>query len=460
MYKEIKLKSENLPDNLKNYEVVEHKIGNQTDIENNNNKFFSIELLKVDIDWYCYTNYGRVDNAEYSGAVGLYGPDNEINMRDFFNKKWKEKSKKYKEISFIKASKGSPKARLKTYGVSESEIPDEKKKKLQESKSVKVTKTVIHPTIKKLVNQWYSESSTAIKNNAAVTITSNGIETPLGVLTFDSLNKGKTILGEIGQALQNKDDKEIRKLTSNFYSFIPTKMGRKMNDNDLISTDIIIQQKLDLIQMMADALDVGGSTYTSDDENKYIELGADIEFLEKTHAEWLRIEKKIKETKGSNHYNTTTKVRNVLKIKMQSDRARYDNCKIDNIDELFHGSRNCNMIGIIKSGLKIAPKEAPRSGLAFGFGIYCANSSSKSINYSLYPFPGVEKSDNCFLFITKNRLGKQMETFYGRGNEADVCIKKGYHSVYAKKGQGLIHDEFIFPTIDQVTITHIVELER
>jgi hypothetical protein len=53
-----------------------------------------------------------------------------------------------------------------------------------------------------------------------------------------------------------------------------------------------------------------------------------------------------------------------------------------------------------------------------------------------------------------------MEVFYGNGNEADICRDKGYDSVYAKKGKGLIHDEYVFPTVEQVCITHIIELER
>lgn len=462
--KEQKLKvgEEGIPTELKNYEVILHKMGNCNDVEENNNKFFSLEAWKCPKAFYVYTNYGRVENVEYCGVAGLYGPfSTQSDMEEFFNKKWKEKSKKYREVTFVKASKGSPKARLKTYGVSEDEIPDDKKKKLIESKVHYGVKIDIHPTIERLVRQWYSETNTAIQNNSAVTITSNGLETSLGILTFGQLVKGKTILGEISEAIKNNDNKEIAKLTSNFYSYIPTVLGRKITTHDYIKTDALIQQKLDLIKLMEDSLDVGGTSYVSTDIiEKYKNLGIEAEVMDKSDAEFIRIVKKVKETKGNTHYSTTDKVLNIVKLTVKADKSNYLSCNISNELELFHGSRNVNCLGILRKGLLIAPPEAPRSGLALGLGLYCAKNSSKSINYSLYPFPGIEKSKNCFLFITNNKCGKQMKVYYGNGREADNCKKQGYDSVHAEAGKGLIYDEFVFPTTEQVTITHIIELER
>jgi hypothetical protein len=106
--KEQKLKvgDSGIPDDLKDYEVIGHKIGNCNDVDQNSNKFFSIEKWKCSKEFYVYTNYGRVENVEYCGVAGLYGPFNDqYEMEAFFNSKWKEKSKKYKEITFIKPSK-------------------------------------------------------------------------------------------------------------------------------------------------------------------------------------------------------------------------------------------------------------------------------------------------------------------------------------------------------------------
>jgi len=464
-WKEVKYPkgSEALSSEFPDYDVVEHKIGNQTDATENANKFFSLEVHKSSNGkWRVYSNYGRVDGNEYTGVVGVYGPSDEQEMRQFFASKFKSKvrpSKGYVEVKFIKASVGSPKARLKTYDILESEVPAEKKVKLTEE-TKKTNKIDIHPTLAPLVEQWYRESSTAITKNSAVTITKHGLSTPLGVLTFSQLNKGKTVLGSLVQAIKDNNTKEIKKLSGEFYTHIPTTLGRKITDADLITTDTVVQQKLDLIQMMNDALDVGGITYTSDLDTKYLELGTKIEYIPKTDAEWKRIEHKIKSTRGSTHYGTTDKVLNVFRLEMSADRNRYNGCTIGNEQELFHGSRNCNLVGILKSGMRIAPPEAPRSGLAFGFGAYFASHSSKSINYSLYPFPGVENSKNCFVFLFNVKLGKQLIKQWGSGDEHEECKKKMFDSTWGKEGNGLQYSEYIIYNVAQCTGCYIVELQR
>ncbi len=468
-WKEIKLLkgSDGISPEFPDYEVVEHKIGNQTDAVDNHNKFFSLELHKCSNGkWRVYSNYGRVDGNDFTGAVGVYGPADEQEMRDFFVSKFKSKvrpSKGYQEIKFVKAKVGSPKSRLISYGVSESEVPEDKKTKLTEEskKDSKTKKSVfIHPLLVPLIEQWYRESSTAITKNSAVTITKHGLETPLGVLTFSQLDRGKQVLGSLVQAIKDDDKKEIKKLTGDFYTHIPTALGRKITDESLITTDAIVQQKLDLIQMMHDALDVGGVTYTSDIDTKYLELGTRIDLIPKTDADWKRIEHKIKSTRGSNHYGTTDKVLNVFKIEMAADRNRYSNCKIGNEQELFHGSRNCNLVGILKGGMKIAPKEAPRSGLAFGRGAYFASESTKSINYSLYPFPGVEHAKNCFVFLFNVKLGKQLVKTWGNGDEHEECQKKMFDSTWGKAGSGLQYSEYIIYDVAQCTGCYLVELQR
>lgn len=457
--KKLKIGDENIPKEYSSYEVIEHKIGNYNDVEENSNKFFSIELWKCNTDWLVYTNYGRVENIEYCGAVGIYGPSDETTMRDFFNKKWKEKSRKYKEISFIKANKGSAKARLKKYGVTEEEIPEEKKKKIVESKTPTILDFKLHDDIKRIVNQLYNESSTAIKNNAAVEITSDGITTPLGILTFKTIDTGRKILGELGEAIKNKDEDEVKKLSSHFYSYIPTKLSRKITKDDYISTDIVVQQKIDLLQMMNDALDIGGNTYVSDINKKYLELGSEFEFLSKTDPEWKRLEEKVIKTRAQNHLHMKVKVKNIYKLIIKNDRVKYDNCKLDNIQEFFHGSRNANLIGILKSGLRIAPKEAPATGYMFDKGIYFADASTKSLNYSLLPFPGVEKSNNCFMFIFDVKLGKIKELENADYN-ASRYIKDSYNSVKGVKGRSLYNNEYITYTESQQTARYLIELER
>lgn len=469
-WKENKFKAgdDALDNDFPDYEVVEHRIGNQTNADANNNKFFSLEIHKCSNGkWRVYSNYGRVSEDEYSGVVGVYGPGTEADARAFFESKFKSKvrpSKGYKEIEFVTAKVGSPAARQKKHTIDDAEVPDSKRKQLDESKK-KGKKSLkplnLHHDISRLVKQWYDENSHAIQQNSAVTITSDGLETPLGVLTFGQINKGRSILTEISEAIEENDDAEVRRLTGAFYSNIPAKLGHKISDADLISTDQIVTQKADLLTMMEDALEVGGASFTSGVEQQYRDLGVDIVRLSKRDAEWQRVADKIRKTKGRNHYGTTTDVVNVFQTTLSADSKRYDGCDIGNEVELFHGSRNCNIMGIMNRGLLIAPPEAPVSGYMFDKGTYLADSSTKSINYSLYSFPGMGRSTNCFLFLVQARLGKIKKLQYSDYYASKYCLNGGkFDSVMGEKGPSLIHNEYIVYTLAQTKITHIVELKR
>lgn len=463
----IKVGPDGIPQDLSDYQVIEHRIGNQTNADANANKFFSAEVWKCQKGWYVYTNYGRVSEDEYTGAAGVYGPGTESEARAFFESKFKSKvrpSKGYKEIEFVTAKVGSPAARQKKNTIDDAEVPDSKRQQIDESKKKsRPIKTVkLHHDISRLVEQWYSDNTHSITSNAAVTITSDGLETPLGVLTFGQINKGRSILSEIAEAIADKDDNEVRKLTGAFYSEIPAKLGRKIGDSDLISSDEVVQQKAELLTQMEDALEIGGASFLSGTEQKYLDLGANVDRLSKRDDEWKRIEDYITSTIGHNHahWAKKIKVKNVLATCLNADSSRYDSCGTDNETELFHGSRNGNILGLLSRGLLIAPKEAPCTGYLFDKGIYLADKSSKSIQYSSARFGGPgNKSNNCFLFIVKAKLGKQLKMYSTGYDAATQCKRKGCDSVWGVEGHYLLHNEFITYTLEQTKITHIVEIQ-
>ena len=449
------------------YEVVEHRIGNQTNADSNANKFFSLELHKSTNGKYrVYSNYGRVSDDEFTGAVGVYGPGTEHEARAFFETKFKAKvrpSKGYEEVEFVRPKVGSPASRSVVKTVKEEDVPDDKKQKFNESqkKAKKIPPLKLSTDVKRLVSQWYKENSHSITSNAAVKITSDGIETALGVLSFKQIEKGRDILSDLSQAIKDDSTKDIRDLSSDFYSKIPAKLGRKISDADLITSDALVTQKFDLLQLMEDALEVGGASFMAGVDQQYRDINADIKQLAKTSREWKRVDKKIQSTRGHNHYHTTSTVKNVFEVSLNADHSRYDACDVDNEQELFHGSRNCNILGILSRGLMIAPPQAPVSGYMFAKGGYFADSSTKSINYSMGVFNGSYSSKNYFLFLCKVKLGKQKLLKHSDYNASKYCLNGGdYDSVKGCKGSSLIHNEYIVYTLPQMRITHIVELER
>lgn len=99
------------------------------------------------------------------------------------------------------------------------------------------------------------------------------------------------------------------------------------------------------------------------------------------------IDQKEKEFKMINEYIQNTsfgrsiKIIDLFKIERENEAKVYNPNKLDNKKLLFHGSRFSNYVGILSNGMRIAPKEAPKTGYNFGKGVYFADFSGKSAPY-------------------------------------------------------------------------------
>ena len=125
--------------------------------------------------------------------------------------------------------------------------------------------------------------------------------------------------------------------------------------------------------------------------------------------------------------------------------------------ELFHGSRNENILGILKNGLKIKPHSAIHTGSMFGSAIYLADSSTKSANYC-WGFDSNGNNDEYFLLVCEAATGKIKEYEDCKTNLTKA--PHGYNSVMGKKGRSLINNEYMVYNENQVKIKYIVEFTR
>lgn len=100
---------------------------------------------------------------------------------------------------------------------------------------------------------------------------------------------------------------------------------------------------------------------------------------------------------------------------------------VGNTRLLWHGSRLTNWFGILTQGLRIAPPEAPVTGYMFGKGVYFADASSKSANYTcpVRGQPGL-------LVLAEVALG-EVEERINADYDLHNSLPKGKHSV---KGLG------------------------
>jgi len=149
---------------------------------------------------------------------------------------------------------------------------------------------------------------------------------------------------------------------------------------------------------------------------------------------------------------------------------------------LWHGSRTSNYAGILSTGLRIAPPEAPVTGYMFGKGLYFADMVSKSANYT----HASKQNPTGLMLLCDVALGSMHEL-----KHADFITKlpKGKHSCKGvgkmapnateskttkdgvvipsgkwKKQEGtedssLLYNEFIVYDVGQVNIKYLLKLK-
>jgi poly [ADP-ribose] polymerase len=449
-----------------------------SNVEGNNNKFYCIEIQKNSKNEYLlFSHYGRLRGSVVEG--GCYdtrGPEDDINVlqKEYDNiikNKLKGKSKvkydgtkyteKYEIVDVLQPTVGSANIK-KQKGASATGFSN---------KSIDLSEmfSSFGKKEKLILNQLYQENVHQITSSTSMKMTSNGLETPLGPLTNMHLDKAKNVLDSLKTLVDKEDgnpsvlrNREFRDLNTQYFSLIPRSFGMKIDDSQLIFETGKIINEYDLLEQMKSALQVQDANQTKDEKPVFdfkISLADD-------HSAKM-ITDYYNSTKAHGNINHW-KVANVYEVLNEKERSRYVkkatkfhlNTKNDEerkqID-LFHGTRNANVLSIMLNGFNIPPVNAPHvTGRMFGNGIYAANASTKALNYSLgnWNRSVANKYPNAFLFITRFAMGKIYETKNSQRNGTP----SGFNSIFAKGGADLRNDEYIVPTVEQSTTTHLIEL--
>ncbi|KDO24177.1 hypothetical protein SPRG_10605 [Saprolegnia parasitica CBS 223.65] len=95
---------------------------------------------------------------------------------------------------------------------------------------------------------------------------------------------------------------------------------------------------------------------------------------------------------------------------------------------LWHGTKRTNLMSILHRGLCIAPADAPRTGLAFGKGVYFADAAAKSLQYCT-PFTTADKKKTkVYLLLCDVALGTPHRV---QRSEYRESAADGTHSTFA-----------------------------
>jgi poly [ADP-ribose] polymerase len=381
--------------------VVWNVMLNQTNIGNNNNKFYVIQMLQDDVNtskYYCFTRWARV------GLVGQFNLD-EFNSiegaKKAFEGKFRDKTKnqwsaicagaefktapgKYTLIEIdhtADADDARPPAKKARKGASDDNDDDDD----DDGGAVtgggglkRANSSKLPASVQKLVEIIFDlKMMEAQMTELEYDITKQ----PLGRLSKGTIKSGYTVLKELENAIKGGDG-DIEALTNRFYTLIPHVFGMKRPP--LIKTLDQVRAKLAMIEALAD-IEVASTLLKASKgagsmiDANYEKLNCHIEPVARTSAEFKTVQEYVDNTfKGK-----PPKIVEVFALERDGEQNRFADvgAALGNRKLLWHGSRLTNFVGILSQGLRIAPPEAPVSGYRYGKGVYFADQASLSVNY-------------------------------------------------------------------------------
>jgi len=478
-----------------NFDVVKRTTLNYTDIVNNSNKFYNLEIqVAPSGESRIYTNYGRVGGTiarEYRICK------NQIHAESESDKIIKSKVKKgYVEVKLVKAEIGSEvgKAKIESSKISLTDLEKAGIKIQTDQKD----ESILHPEVQNLVRTWFGVTAEFVELNLDTK------KCPLGQLSIDQITKGKNILEEARQIVHSKkpDQIELNKLTNLYYSNIPHNFGyTRINADALrLDADDKLDKAFDILDIFNDAKNVQNVMSRKNSvDSQYVTLNTDVEWLDPKSPTWQWLDVMLHNTRASNHsFLGKLKTHKIFKINRKGEEERFlkvaekiakecgkhnpsdvyaklvrerpdvskelqDLYKNANVCPGWHGTRRANMIGITTKGLLIRPSGVTHAGSMYGDGIYWATNSTKSINYCDVKGSYWAQGNNrtAYLFLGDVAFGKQKiasgSHFYTNKNI------EPHHSVFAKAGSAVYNDELItyHPTgpNQQHWLRYIVEFE-
>jgi len=447
---------------------------NQTNISNNNNKFYIMQVIHAG-SYYVFVRYGRI------GEVGVIS-NKQFSSLDqatgFFEKQFKAKTgNNWSQKNNFQRITGK-------YFLTEIDRVEDIKE--SESSSSEDDPVKLDPKIIKLLELITNQ--TYMKN----TLTQLEIDTekmPLGKISQTQIDKGYEILNEINNNLG--DDHVLSALSSEYYTYIPINTGRRkpplIDSKDLIGKNLNLLNELSQMIYGSKTVTKLGKKNTNNALIKtYEELGTTFYPLEKTDEMYQILVDYLKNSKAPTH-NFNFSVEEIFELERPKEKEAYDiySKYIKNKTLLFHGTRVSNMMGILKNGLVVDPSRlginVSITGKMFGMGLYFANSCSKSINYCGYSY-----SDNiACLFVSEVALGNMLKKVHADSGLTAKNIPNGYHSTWglgkstikqydryddgtqvpvgkiAQNSTGkydLLYDEFIVYHEEQVNLRYIIKL--
>jgi len=445
--------------------TVEFTLLHCNNFDGNNNKFYMIEIQQNSKDEYqLFSNYGRLGNTtvyevrkHHKGDTGAITDYNAIEDEYAAIIAKKERGKTVKGVKefYTKVDVLAP-------TVGSSNISNSSDVSVSQQADINIDIDSSLPAeVNRIINQIKADNIHNILSKTSLKLTDRGFETDVGVVTEPHIDRSVEALEAIRDAIVADVRADIILANNIYFSLIPKDFGSNLTYEDMVTSADVLAEQFDLMEDLRSALKMNLKPVDKVEEKKFF---IDLDLLAEDSSERNRLIDFFETRKHRSHSHLNNwKVKNVFSFGETPNRvANYEDklAELGNEHELFHGSRNGNILSILINGFMIPPSTAGHcTGRMFGNGVYSASCSSKALNYSTGFWNGKADDSNAFILITRFVMGKQQDCRNFKYAGAD----SGYDSIHglsSDNGGTLLNDEYIVYDTKQTIITHLIELGK
>lgn len=396
-----------------------------TDLTNNNNKYWVAEISGTTVTY----KWGRVGDDRGQTTIKTYTSD--ATAQTNFEKKVAEKLKKgYTRQMTVEDNRPISVAYVAKVQIDHSQD--------------KETADLIDFLVKRNIHQ--------IEGTTNIRLEAGRLTTPLGPVTEEGLKEAEAILAK----MQRAKTKDLDLLANDYLRIVPRDIGRRrVSATALFGTQKQLEQEQATIDSLRAVVEDLADKEEAASEEAPVVFSTKLEIITASDKEFKRIDKFFRGNINRNHHSANMKLSRAWSMSIKASDDAF-NHKIGNIKELWHGTKDANLLSILKNGF-IIPKR--NSGIAitgrmFGDGVYFSDQSTKSLNYAS-GFWGGGKSQRAFMLLNDVAMGR--EYIPTRGFGMREC-PKGYDSTFAKAGKsGVINNEMIVYKENQIKPTFLCE---
>lgn len=405
-----------------------------TDLVANSNKFWTATLDGATVRY----TWGRVGDA--GQVTTKQFPDDEKARKDFDRKLREKLGKGYTKQHTVGAST-SPAVAGNLRAIAQEQITHD---------GSADTRTLIDFLVRRNIHTI--EGATDIRFDSST----GQLTTPLGPVTLEGLDAAEKLLDEIAPLVEQGDGYAFTALVNRYLRIVPAKIARRAPlPSDIFPSTQSVRAQKQLLDTMRTIVTTATAEAVSTAPAVF---KTKLTALAPTSTEFKRIAKLAESTKNSRHTSAGLRLKKVYVIEVAGAEAAYaaDGAKLGNVMELWHGTKDSNLLSLLRSGY-IVPRRggtAAITGRMYGDGIYFSDQSTKSLNYASGYWGA--RSQRCFMLLNDVAMGK---AYFPTSSFSGGC-KAGSDSTFAKAGRsGVINNEMIVYRTSQIRPKYLCEFE-